>query len=90
MKFKDLVAEVAYESQVSQKTVAKVLKTLASVLPQAINTDGAVNLPGIGKFDLRFRQGRTARNPRTGESVEVAARNVVAFKPAKALSDNVA
>ena len=46
-----------------------------------------VTLHGFGTFELKKRDARTGRNPRTGEPVEIAASTSVAFKPAKALKD---
>ena len=48
-----------------------------------------VILHGFGTFELRKRDARTGRNPRTGEPVEIAASTTVAFKPAKALKDSL-
>ena len=48
-----------------------------------------VQLLGFGTFEKRERPARTARNPRTGENIEIAAASVPAFKPGKALKDKV-
>ena len=44
-----------------------------------------VSLPGFGTFERRNRSARTARNPRTGEEIKVAATKVPAFKPGATL-----
>ncbi len=44
---------------------------------------GRVELRGFGAFSTRFREGRTGRNPRTGDAVEVPAKRVPYFKPGK-------
>ena len=49
----------------------------------------AVTLPGFGAFVARDRPARTGRNPRTGETVQIAASTVPAFKPGKPLRDTV-
>ena len=46
-----------------------------------------VSLIGFGTFLVRERGSRTGRNPQTGESMEIAASKVAAFKPGKALKD---
>jgi DNA-binding protein HU-beta len=46
-----------------------------------------VSLPGFGKFKVQHKPARPARNPRTGESIAVAATRKLAFQPAKALKD---
>jgi DNA-binding protein HU-beta len=51
---------------------------------------GEVSIAGFGIFSIKARAARTARNPKTGESVKVAAKKVPKFRPAKALKDAVA
>ena len=48
-----------------------------------------VQLPGLGTLIVRERPARTARNPRTGEKVEVAASRTVGFKPGKTLKERI-
>lgn len=50
---------------------------------------GEVSIAGFGIFSVKKRAARTARNPRTGESVKVPAMNVPKFRAAKALKDSV-
>lgn len=51
----------------------------------ALATDGRVELRGFGAFSVRKREARTGRNPRTGDTVKVAAKRVPFFKPGKEL-----
>ena len=48
-----------------------------------------MQLPGLGTLMVRERPARVARNPRTGENVEVAASRTVVFKPGKALKGRI-
>jgi DNA-binding protein HU-beta len=48
-----------------------------------------VSIAGLGIFSAKQRAARTARNPRTGESIQVAAMRVPKFRAAKALKDAV-
>jgi DNA-binding protein HU-beta len=48
-----------------------------------------VQIAGFGQFEVRDRKARMGRNPRTGESIHIAASKAAAFKPAKALKDAV-
>ncbi len=56
----------------------------------ALKTAGDVVLPGIGKLVTQRKAARTARNPTTGSTFRVAAKQVVKFRVAKALKDAVA
>lgn len=48
-----------------------------------------IEIRGFGVFEVKRRGARTCKNPRTGESVEVPARNVVIFKPSKKMKTNI-
>ena len=48
-----------------------------------------VQIPGFGSFEVRERAARTGRNPHTGETIEIAAAKVPAFKPEKGLKDAI-
>ena len=48
-----------------------------------------VQLVGFGTFEVRNREARTGKNPRTGEAIQIAASKVPAFKAGKALKDVV-
>jgi len=50
---------------------------------------GEVSIAGLGIFSVKKRAARTARNPRTGATVQVAAMNVPKFRPAKAFKEAV-
>ncbi len=56
----------------------------------AQGTDSKVAIGGFGTFQVRERAARTARNPRTGEQVQVPARKHPSFKAAKKLKDSIA
>ena len=60
-----------------------------STIGDALARDDVVTIAGFGKFTTRSRAARTARNPRTGEPVAVAASTVPSFKAAKAPRDAV-
>jgi len=48
-----------------------------------------VNISGFGTFAVSTRKARTGRNPKTGESIEIAASRAAKFKPGKTLKDEV-
>ena len=79
-------------------TDGKITKAQAKALVDGVFTairDAAVkgeevSLPGFGKFKVQNKPPRTGRNPRTGETVNIAATKKLAFQPAKALKDALA
>ncbi len=69
----ELVAAIAQETGVSQKDAGACLDALFSVVSKEVKTGGEVSVPGWIKFSRVERKARTARNPQTGEPIQVAA-----------------
>jgi len=63
--------------------VERALDTFFDEITASLAAGGRVELRGFGAFSTRQRDGRKGRNPRTGESVEVAEKRVPYFKPGK-------
>ena len=65
------------------------MDTLITAITDALKRGDEVSIAGLGIFSTKRRKARTARNPRTGETIQVAAMTVPKFRPAKALKDAV-
>ncbi len=65
--------------------VNHILQSMIDGLEQGNN----IEIRGFGTFSLRFRQAQVGRNPKTGESVNIAPRRIVHFKTAKELKQRV-
>ena len=89
MNKQELITKIAEKSNLSKKDAAAALTALTDVITEALKAEGKLAIPSLGTFELRERAARTGKNPRTGEKVEIAAKKVPAFKPAKALKDAV-
>lgn len=66
-----------------------VVETLIGEIVGTLKKGGEVSIAGLGIFSTKVRAARTARNPRTGESVSVPAMKVPKFRASKALKDAV-
>ncbi len=75
---------------ISKKDCARVVDLFLDSIKQALREQRNIEVRGFGTFKIRHRKTRMARNPRTGEPVEVAARPVPVFKPSKELRTLVA
>ncbi|MER7014449.1 HU family DNA-binding protein [Saccharopolyspora sp. NPDC000359] len=84
-----LVTEIAEAVDVSKTSARAALDALTEIVADQLTSGGEVTLPGFGKFKVADRPARTGRNPATGESIEIAAKRVVKFVPAKALEDSL-
>jgi len=67
----------------------KAVETAIDCIISSLKSGDEVSIAGLGIFSAKMRNARTARNPRTGESIEVPAMRVPKFRAAKALKDAV-
>ena len=86
----ELVAAVAAKTELTKKDAEKAVSAVLETVAETLAAGEKVQLVGFGTFELRERDARTAKNPRTGETVEVAASRVPAFKAGQALKAKVA
>ncbi len=86
----ELVAAVAAKTEMSKKNAEKAVAAVLETVAETLAAGEKVQLVGFGTFEAREREARTAKNPRTGETVEVAASRVPAFKAGQALKTKVA
>ena len=89
MNKSELVAAIAEKAQLSRKDSDKIVSTFAEVVGDSLAQGDKVQLVGFGTFAVKDRPAREARNPRTGESVKIAASKAPGFKAGKALKDKV-
>ena len=87
---KAAIVEIIQEKMGGTKVLAE--QTLDAVLESMVKTlkvGGEVSVAGLGIFSVKPRAARTARNPKTGETIQVPATKVPKFRAAKALKDAV-
>lgn len=85
----ELIAAVAEDVGVGKKDTEQVLNAFFSTVQETLKQNDKVQIPGFGSFEVRERAARTGRNPHTGETIEIAAAKVLAFKPEKGLKDAI-
>ncbi len=80
---KKLVVEELRKAGTSEIAASKTVDEVIGAIKSVIGRGEKVVIPNFGTFVVKRRDERTARNPRTGETVKVAARDVLNFKPSK-------
>ncbi len=85
----ELVDAVAESADLSKASAARAVDATLAAISGTLAQGDQVALIGFGTFLVRDRAARTGRNPRTGESIDIAAAKIPAFKPGKALKDAV-
>ena len=89
MNKSDLVDAIADSAGLSKADAGRALDAVVDTVTAALKGGDAVSLVGFGTFSVRDRAARTGRNPRTGETIQIAASKNPAFKAGKALKDAV-
>ncbi len=82
---KDIVRSIAQKLDIPAETAEAVLKEFQNVVISQMNDSGEVRLVGFGTFKTVDRSAREARNPQTGEKLEIPAHKAVRFVPGKNL-----
>ncbi len=85
----DLVNKIAENANLSKAQATEALNTVLDCIGQSLKDGDKVSLVGFGTFTCTHRPARTGRNPQTGASIQIAAKNVVKFKPGKELAESV-
>ncbi len=83
----ELVDAVADAADISKAAAARSIDTVLEVITESLKKGDAVTLVGFGTFNVRRREARTGRNPRTGEPIQIKASNLAVFKAGKGLKD---
>ena len=89
MNKSELVAAMSEKSELSKKDVEKALKAFTDVVAEELKKGEKIQLDGFGTFEVSERAARTGLNPRTKETIEIAASKAPKFKAGKALKDLV-
>ena len=89
MNKQELITKIAEKSNLSKKGATAALTALIDTIAETLKAEGKLVVPGLGTFEVKQHAARTGHNPRTGETVEIAAKKVPAFKPAKALKEAI-
>lgn len=85
----ELAAAAAQATGMTKKDSELVLNAALDLIAGALARGEKIQLSGFGNFEIKERQARVGRNPRTGEAVPIAATRTPVFTPSKILKDTV-
>ena len=86
---KEIVKQISDELELTQLKVKDIVQKTFDSIVETLLREGRIELRNFGVFEVKRRKARKARNPRTGEPVEVEPKNVVTFKPGKEMEERV-
>jgi nucleoid DNA-binding protein len=87
MKKADFIKLIAEKVDISQATASACVDGTLAAITQCLKDGESITFVGFGTFSVKHRAARKGRNPRTGETIEIKAANVPAFKAGKALKE---
>ena len=87
MNKKELVAAIAEKTGLSKKDTESTLDAFVASVTDELKAGNKVQLVGFGTFEVSVREAREGRNPKTGETITIAAAKAPKFKAGSALKD---
>ena len=89
MTKKEIVKLISDKLQLPQTKTKEIVQLTFDAIVDTLVSDGRIELRNFGVFEVKRRKPRKARNPRTGDAVDVEAKNVVTFQPGKIMEEKV-
>ena len=89
MNKNDLVSAVADSSGLTKADAGRAVDAVFDSIASALKSGGDVRIVGFGTFSVSHRAARDGRNPQTGKTIQIAAKNVVKFKAGSDLANAV-
>ena len=86
----ELIAAVAEKTGMTKKDAERVINATIDSIADSLIKGEKVQVSGFGIFEVKAREARVGRNPRTKETIQIPATRLPAFKASKALKDVVA
>ena len=87
MNQSELIEIVAQATEPNQAAAGQAVKAVVNAILDGLLADEAVRVSGLGIFNVAARPAREGRNPRTGETIEIAASKALRFHAGKAVKD---
>lgn len=89
MTKKEIVKTISEAIGMTQLKTKEIVQNTFDAIVETLVEEGRIELRNFGVFEVKERAARKARNPRTGERVDVPAKMVVTFKPGKEMEEKV-
>ena len=86
----ELIAAVAEKTGLTKKDAERVVSATFETITATLEKGEKVQVFGFGNFEVKAREARVGRNPRTKETIEIPASKLPTFKASKALKDAIA
>jgi DNA-binding protein HU-beta len=85
----ELAKEISQSVDLTQESAKNIIETIVTAITKSLKKGDKVQLSGFGSWEVRTKNKRQGRNPKTGESITIPAKKVVRFKAGKDLAGTV-
>ena len=85
----ELIAAAAEAAGITKKDAEKLITAALDTITAQLGKGEKIQLSGFGTFEVKQREARVGRNPRTKEPIQIPASRTPVFKPSKALKDTI-
>jgi DNA-binding protein HU-beta len=89
MNKSELIESMAADAGISKAAAKKALNSMTGSVEKALKKGDRVSLVGFGSWSVNKRAARDGRNPQTGKTIRISAKNVVKFRPGAELKGSV-
>lgn len=85
----DLIDSVASKTELSKQKAEEIVNGVFEDIIAGLKNGDKVNISGFGTFSVSHRKARTGRNPKTGETIQIASSRAAKFKAGKSLKESL-
>lgn len=84
-----LIEKIAADAKINKSKAGRAIDALIAGMIASLKETGRFIMAGVGVFKVKVRKARTARNPKTGESVQIPERKAVVFKASREFKEAI-
>lgn len=85
----DIAERIRVKTGFSKKESAEILENIFDLLKTTLETGEKIKVAGFGNFEIKQKKDRRGRNPQTGETIIIAQRKILSFKPSSIMKANI-
>ena len=85
----DIVEKICLTTYFTKKESAEIVEGVFDIIKSTLASGENIKIAGFGNFEVQEKNARRGRNPQTGETLEISARRILAFKPSQLLKKSI-
>ena len=85
----DIVEKICLTTYFTKKESAEIIEEVFDIIKSTLASGENIKIAGFGNFEVMEKAARRGRNPQTGETLEISARRILAFKPSQLLKKSI-